>query len=83
MLDLAFCSCNYTSAPCYNANVRSRSFVRLPTLPCQFNLLPRRPLLLVRSGLADVKTQAIRVQIHLVLTLLQDLSNVLRILELP
>jgi len=42
-----------------------------------------RPLLLVARRLADVQTQAVRVQIDLVSRLLQDLRNVASILKLP
>jgi hypothetical protein len=41
------------------------------------------PLLFVGQRLGNIQAQAIRVQVHLVLALLQDLSNVLRVLELP
>jgi hypothetical protein len=49
------------------------------------DLLHRLPcsLLLVRNRLADVETQASRIQVHLVLGRLQDLGNVLRVLKLP
>ena len=42
-----------------------------------------RPLLLVACRLANVKAQTIRVQVHLVGRLLQDLRNVSRVLEFP
>lgn len=41
-----------------------------------------RPLLLVARRLADVETEAVRVEVDLVRGLLQDLGNVLRVLEL-
>ena len=46
-------------------------------------LFARSSFLLVRNRLTDVETQSCRIQIHLILTLLQDLCNVLRILKLP
>ena len=47
------------------------------------SLSPLTPLVLVRLRLADVETQALGVEVDLVLGVLQDLGNVLGVLELP
>jgi hypothetical protein len=46
-------------------------------------LLPVRPLLLVRCGLADIQTETPAVKVDLVCALLQNLCNVPCVLELP
>jgi hypothetical protein len=46
-------------------------------------LLPRRPLLLVGSRLANVETKTLAVEVDLVAALLQDLGNIPRVLKLP
>lgn len=46
-------------------------------------ILHLTPLVLVRLRLGDVETQALGIQVHLVLRVLQDLRNVLGVLELP
>lgn len=46
-------------------------------------LLPVRPLLLVRRGLADVQTKTLAVKVDLIAALLQDLCDIPCVLKLP
>lgn len=63
-------------------------FIRELNRPAYFLFLQRNhllssPLILVVLRLANVETQTLRIQIHLVLGVLQNLCDALRVVELP
>jgi hypothetical protein len=58
--------------------VRCHNLYTLLYLPLRL-----RPLLLVTHRLRDVQAQTVRVEIHLIVRVLQDLRNVPCVLELP
>jgi hypothetical protein len=63
-------------------------FIRELNRPPYFLFIERNhllssPLILVVLRLADVKTQTLRIKIHLVLGVLQNLCDALRVVELP
>lgn len=80
----SYASSQHTPAPKWGNHTRVQFTVFLFFLSIQF---PTRhllgPPLLVAGRLGDIEAQAVRIQVHLVLALLQDLGNVLGVLEFP